>query len=185
MYEVELKFWAADREAVVSRLLEMGAEPRPVLTQSDAYFNHPSRDFGQTDEAFRVRTVGDEAVVTYKGPVVDQRVKARREVEASLKGLADAKALSEVLLALGFRPVRSVDKLRRPFLLTWHGRSVEAVLDVVDGLGDFFEIETLADDADKDLAIESVLQLAAELGLSNPERKSYLCLLLEKNEKKR
>ena len=35
------------------------------------YFRHPSRDFQQTHEAFRLRRYDDEVFITYKGPVVD------------------------------------------------------------------------------------------------------------------
>ena len=45
----------------------------------------PCRDFAQTDEALRIRTVGDTSFVTYKGPKLDATTKTRRELELPLR----------------------------------------------------------------------------------------------------
>ena len=64
MYEVELKFPLADLKPVLARLLECGAVPHEAVEQSDVYFRHPQRDFGQTDEAAEApvdETVAEDA----------------------------------------------------------------------------------------------------------------------------
>src|SRR5262245_13223120 len=81
MYEVELKFPLADTGAVRKQLEALGALEHPVLEQADRYFNHPARDFAQTDEAFRIRKSGNSYRVTYKGPKLDTKAKTRREIE--------------------------------------------------------------------------------------------------------
>jgi adenylate cyclase, class 2 len=184
MYEVELKFRLAEPVALVESLIARGAVPLPEIEQVDSYFNHPARDFAQTDEALRIRTTGGAAQVTYKGPVVDRRTKTRREIEVALADAGQAGAFSETLTALGFVAVLVVRKLRRPFDLEFAGRAFEVACDEVEGLGSFAEIETLASESDKEAAVDAVLQLAVLLGLSNPEPKAYLSLLLEKIAKK-
>ena len=87
--------------------------------------------------------------------------------------------MQEMLTALGFRPVRGVDKVRLPYHLAQGKRDFEVVFDDVHELGTFVEIETQADESQVDAARDAILQLARDLGLSQPERKSYLCLLLE------
>jgi adenylate cyclase class 2 len=183
MYEVELKFSLADAEPVIRRLAAFGARSDPSLEQSDVYFSHPSRDFAKTDEALRIRSVGNRHQVTYKGPVVDSQTKTRREIELSIGDRESRDKFAEVLTLLGFRPVREVRKTRLPHHVIWRDRKFEVALDAVDGLGTFVEVETLASEAEKPAAVDATLAFAAELGLSNPERQSYLCLLLEKTGK--
>ena len=54
--EVELKFPLPDPQFLESQLLELQAVQAETLEQIDCYFNHPSRDFRTTGEAFRVRS---------------------------------------------------------------------------------------------------------------------------------
>ena len=80
MYEVELKFDLKDDENVVKRLENMAGCFRDSMEQIDRYFAHPIRNFAQTDEALRLRQVGDEVEVTWKGPRVDTSTKVRQEI---------------------------------------------------------------------------------------------------------
>ncbi len=166
---------------MLAALKEIGAEEQPVLQQCDRYFNHPARDFGQTHEAFRIRQSGEQTRLTYKGPVLDQATKTRREIELSLAdGQATAEQMAELLEALGFTEVRSVKKTRTPYHLSWQGRDMEVTLDDVESLGWYLEIETLAGDNDRKKAQEAILSLARHWNLENSERRSYLTLVLEK-----
>ncbi len=178
MYEVELKFRMTNERALRARATALGAEPVDAVGQCDLYFNHPQRDFAQTDEALRIRSVGAKNFVTYKGPRVDPHTKTRREIEV---GVADsgaaAAALRELYERLGFRAVREVRKQRQTFSLGWQGREFLLAFDQVEGLGAFVEIETLSDEAGRPAAIEAVLTLAAALDLHEPEHRSYLSLL--------
>src|SRR5262245_28002097 len=110
MYEVELKFPLPDPVSFRHRLAECGARTGPVVEQCDLYFNHPVRDFAQSDEAFRVRLSDGRAFVTYKGPLVDAQTKTRREIEVPLAGDNAGPQFTEILRLLGFRPVREVQK---------------------------------------------------------------------------
>jgi adenylate cyclase class 2 len=161
-------------------LAELGAAPGAPLAQCDTYFAHPVRDFAKTDEAFRLRTVGEHNALTYKGPLVDRQTKTREEIEIPIApGARAARQMAEMLHALGFRAVRSVEKTRQPFHLSWQGREFEFALDTVAGLGEFLEIETQADAAEWEAARDALLALAGRLGLKQSERRSYLQLLLE------
>ncbi|MFH5804059.1 class IV adenylate cyclase [Alienimonas sp. DA493] len=195
MYEVELKFPlpdGADRDAVLKALAERGAEFGESVTQTDVYFNHPVRDFAETDEALRVRTVtGSDGVphgrMTYKGPKVDADTKTRVEFEPQLAaGPDDVHALAEALRRLGFREVFTVSKSRRTARLTVSGsdgrHEYEVTQDSIQGLGEYLEIETAADDDALDAARKAVLAFAAEIGLKKSERRSYLEMMLERSE---
>ncbi len=179
-YEVEAKYPLSDSAPIRRQLAELGAVPGAPVAQCDTYFAHPFRDFARTDEAFRLRNVGEHNAVTYKGPLVDKQTKTREEIEIPIApGAGAARQMAEMLHALGFRAVRSVEKSRQPFHLSWQGREFELALDTVAGLGEFLEIETQADAAEWEAARDTLLALASDLGLEQSERRSYLQLLLE------
>ena len=65
-------------------MIELGATIEPPVVQVDQYFAHPARDFAQTDEALRLRRVGKQNFITYKGSKIDATTKTRREIELPL-----------------------------------------------------------------------------------------------------
>src|SRR5947207_160277 len=106
MIEVELKYRLDDPEALLSSLVARGAQPGEPTVERDVYFNHPSRDFGQTDEALRLRWDGSSAVLTYKGKLLDRVSKSREELELDLEGEHALETARRILILLGFREVR-------------------------------------------------------------------------------
>jgi adenylate cyclase class 2 len=178
-FEVEQKHRVENLAALMKRLAERGAALSPPMTQSDQYFAHPCRDFAQTDEALRIRAVGDLTFVTYKGPKLDAATKTRRELELPLDPSdVGGRRFARLLAALGFTPVSVVLKERRSFELCHDGRAVAGTLDTVDGLGTFVELELMTDEAGLAEAQRVVAALAEELELGPSERRSYLELLL-------
>ena len=184
--EVEQKFpleageGTPTREEILARLSALGCQWNAALEQVDRYFAHPARDFAETDEALRLRRVGDENRVTYKGPKLDAATKTRREIELPIEpGAAGLARFAELLEALSFRPVREVAKTRTPGVLDWQGRHIEIALDEVARVGLFVEIELVTHEEDADGAREAIKSLADQLGLTRSERRSYLEMLLE------
>ena len=179
-YEVELKFPIPDASDVSLQLIARGATRGRVVHQYDVYFRHPSRDFQQTHEAFRIRRYDDDVFITYKGPVLDKQTKTRREIEIAVgRRPEDFDKMRELLMMLGFEPVRPVEKTRALFHLAWEGRDLELAVDSIDDLGTYLEIEALAEENERDAARDAILRLAERLGLKNPEQRSYLALMLE------
>jgi adenylate cyclase class 2 len=179
-YEVEQKFAVADFAGVEAALVALGAQPQGAVEQCDRYFAHPERDFATTDEALRIRRVGDKNVVTYKGPKIDATTKTRRELEISLEpGPPGFDRFAELLLLLGFHAVTEVLKVRRTYTLQFAGHSVEAALDEVAEVGRYVELEVQADEANLAAAQACLAELAQRLQLGNSERRSYLELLLQ------
>jgi len=177
IYEVEQKFPVASCAVVEQHLRSLGAEISPPHTEIDRYFNHPARDFAQTDEALRLRQKGDHLLVTYKGPKLDPHSKTRRELERPLPANT-LDEWNELLWLLGFQPVAEVRKSRRKAYVAWEGRQVEVSLDDVAEVGQFVELELTADAAGLDVARACIAALARRLDLSAGERRSYLELLL-------
>jgi adenylate cyclase class 2 len=180
MIEVETKYRCDDLSALQARLKSLGAQEEPARSEIDQYFNAPDRDFAQTDEALRVRTVGDRTYLTYKGPKLDAVTKTRKELETLLEGGAFAADVAAgFLIGLGFRPTARVAKRRIVHHLQHQSYAVEVCLDDVEKVGQFVEIEILTKASQLDQARAAVLDLAGQLGLSGSERRSYLQLLLE------
>jgi len=197
MIEVELKFPCADHESMHRMLVDLGAIRGPDETHQDLYFRHPCRDFVQTREALRIRRVKIETTgtadggpaefesrVTYKGPHLPGGVKAREELEWCISP-SDARGeyQERLLVLLGFEPVAIVTKERRSFGIVYQGREVTVTLDEVEGVGKYVEVEIVAEGLD-DMpnARQVVTRLTMELGLSEPESRSYLSMLLANRE---
>jgi adenylate cyclase class 2 len=180
-YEVEQKHRVTDEAALVARLQERGGSLEKPIEQADQYFAHPCRDFATTDEALRIRVVGDESFVTYKGPKLDTTTKTRREIELPLDAEDhDGSQFASLLAALGFTPVAVVRKRRRTFRITADNYEVDGAIDDLNELGCFVELEVQANDEHIEAAKRTIAKLAADLELGPSERRSYLELLLEK-----
>ncbi len=185
-FEVEMKFRSVDHDELRQRLNTLGATPLHVEDQADTYLAHPARDFKQSGEALRIRCIGDQNRITYKGPKRPGPTKTREEIELTFDAGPEAREhLARLLEHLGFQPVRIVTKRRESHSLNLDGRHLEVGLDTVDQLGHFAEVEAIAhDESDLDAARLAVQGLADRLGLdaSRHEPRSYLGLLLAVTE---
>jgi len=181
--EIEMKFPLAESLTLLDRLRQRGTSGTEVLHEADHYFNAPDRDFARTDEALRIRRIGSANRVTYKGPKLDAQTKTRTEIEVGLaEGDKAADDFARLLTSLGYRPVAVVRKQRRTFHLQEGAFQVEVCLDQVEGVGQYAELEIIAPKQQLDEARDVLQRLAAELGLSGSERRSYLELLLGKTK---
>lgn len=178
-YEVEQKFAMASVDQVDALAVRLELNFSPAVDQVDQYFNHPSRDFAETDEAFRLRQVGEQNWVTYKGRRLDSATKTRPELELPLPdGRTVHEGFAEMWVRLGFRPVGKVSKRRRRAHLKWADRDCEVVHDSVNGLGDFVELEMICDASELDEVQSAITALATHAGLPSAEKRSYLELVL-------
>ena len=180
VYEVELKFPVADASAMEPKLIGLAARFREPAEQTDRYFLHPCRDFARTDEALRLRRVGDEVELTWKGPRIDSAAKTRQEILLPLpSGHRTVDEWTELLSALGFRVLAEVVKRRHAARILWQGAEVAAAIDHVEGLGNFLELEILAQQGEIPVATACIESLARELQCGASERRSYLELQIE------
>jgi adenylate cyclase class 2 len=179
MLEVEIKYRNADRTAAVATLLDWGATLAEDRTDVDLYFQAPDRDFKATGEAFRLRRVGPKNYLTYKGPKRDTETKTRSEIEVELaEGDTAATDTERLFVALGYKQVTTVCKKRRVYAFARAGFDVEACFDTLDGVGEYVELEIIADEAQYEAAKTVLLAAARELGLTEKENRSYLGLVI-------
>ncbi|MDI9395495.1 MAG: class IV adenylate cyclase [Euryarchaeota archaeon] len=172
MLEVEVKV-RVDHSKIRPLLKEMGAGKIGVEEQSDVYFAAPYRNFAKTDEALRIRSLGGQAVLTYKGPKLDDVSKTRVEIETPVNGDSAA----EIFHALGFLEAGAVRKKREIF----RAGDITVCLDAVGGLGDFLEVELdVEDEKDLESSREKLFEFLSKLGIQKNDsiRTSYLEMML-------
>ena len=169
MLEVEVKH-RADLSKVRERLKSLGFSLVAVQEEEDIYLQHPCRNFAATDEALRVRSAGGMAYVTYKGPRMGRGAKTRVEVSAEA-----SPGIVEVFEKLGFVVVARIRKRREYYA----GDGFSVSLDLVEGLGEFVEVEkTVEREEEIPRAVEEVRRLASALGLGEEVKETYLELFL-------
>lgn len=174
MLEVEAKFAVRGLDAIRSRLEAMGARKGRREQERDVYYNAPHRDFGETDEALRVRYDDTGVTLTYKGPKV--RVGGAKAREEHNLVVNSGETLETMLSCLGFRRAATVSKTREFYYMG----GVTITLDTVEGLGTFIEIEILTEDGRGDAAAR-IGAIAKEVGVDGPPiYTSYLEMLLFK-----
>ncbi|GAB5403911.1 MAG: class IV adenylate cyclase [Aureliella sp.] len=185
VYEVEQKYYARDINELLARLEQLAMEEHAQEHHQDIYFRHPSRNFRETDEALRIRVLGDRACVTYKGPRLAGPVKTRPEIELDIRS-SETEHWSEMYQHLGFTIAAEVRKTRRIFQprpgvqVVGNGPIVVA-LDDVEQLGSFAEIEQIVSDPNElETAKETIQDVASRLGLAEVQPVSYLGMLLAK-----
>jgi len=148
--EIEVKFALRDRNELVRRLHEIGAQRLYPETFEDNIVLDRRGDLKTKGALLRVRKFGKYSIATYKGPMsIDGGVKTREEVQTGVESFELAIQLFD---ALGFKPVFRYQKFRE----VWRLRESEVVLDRTP-IGDYFEIEG---------PMEMIRTIAAELGMS-------------------
>ncbi len=172
MLEVELKVRIPSPDPVRENLRRRHARFLGTVHEHDIYYNAPHRDFAVTDEAVRVRSTGDRAVVTYKGPKIRTfDLKAREELNFAVES---GETFGTMLLRLGFTKTAEVDKERETYTVG----DATVSLDTVEGLGTFAEIEVRTE-SEADNPTARIGKIAEEIGIEGePILESYLELLL-------
>ncbi|WP_407355106.1 class IV adenylate cyclase [Methanolobus sp. WCC5] len=180
MLEIEVKACAGHQQ-VKQLLSAMGAVFTGVQHHCDTYFNAPHRDFADTDEALRIRSVNGRSVLTYKGRKLDTISKTREELETEV----DGGNTRSILLALGFSESGIVRKTREIFRF----ENMTICLDRVEGLGEFIEVEIsaqYANESDIDIHRKRIFSFLENFGIGEEDsiRTSYLEMVLEQGEDK-
>ncbi len=173
MIEVESKYRSPGNERVRKTLSGLNAKRIREGFVEDAYFAHPAHDFGNSDEALRLRTIDGSAELTYKGPrMKDGGPKAREEVTCLLPAPLE---MRRILERLGFEERLVVRKHRSSYLLD----KLRVDVDEVEGLGEFVELELVTEEPRR---AESLLEMARrELGLEELEPRTYFEMLAERS----
>ena len=181
-YEIEIKLPVKNSQEVLDILKDIGFMVKKEIREEDIYFNSDYHNIKERDEALRIRKsrdcdIGEQKVqISFKGPKIDAVSMSRMELETEVQ---DGETMEKILTYLGFLPVASVCKVRK--YLTY--REMTACVDRVEGLGEFLELEVVAETEEKrEIYLEQMKEILNALGYSMEDtvRTSYLGLLMKK-----
>lgn len=190
-YEVEIKVPIEDPHSIEQIIREVGGTRLNSETQTDMYYDHPSRSFSDTDESVRVRERSASDIhagisakkqlveLTYKGPKVDNTTKTRLEYTVTVN---DLDSLIAILHHTGFKHVAAIIKHRTFFIID----DITVSVDDVEDVGFFMELEIMAKGDDTlNEARTKLFSLLRKLQQdpTNTIRQSYLELYLERKSK--
>lgn len=186
MIEVEIKLPLRRQEKteetgrIAEVLCSMGFRKAARFRQRDTYFDNEAGEIRGGGKALRIRETEDlmKGIVTaelnFKGPRMDQVSMTRQELETEV---GQAETGRRILAALGFSPVLpEVVKERTEY----RREEITAALDRVEGLGDFLELEIMADEeTENGKVLQKLEALLGKLGyrMSDTVTRSYLSML--------
>ena len=180
MIEVEVKLPVADLDTIKGKLLKMGFRETAFIEERDTYFDNRQGDIRANGEALLVRETKDHltgesrAQINFKGKKLDTCTMTREELET---GVENGEISRKILQAIGYIPV-APEVIKERIML--RRESVTACLDNVRGLGEFLELEILADSKkQKDAALGQIENILNNLGyqISDTVRTAYLSML--------
>ena len=155
--------------------------------QKDVYYNHPCKNFTETDEALRTRFIrrikeknDTKTKLTFKGAKLFTTGKIREEYEVNIE---DIEVMDRILISLDFSQIVTVEKERE----FWQSndKKITLTIDKVKGLGTFVELErTTKNKNEAKTLISQLIKVGMQLGLKNQIRTSYLEMILEKKAEK-
>ena len=186
MIEVEIKLPLRRQEKteetgrIAEVLCGMGFRKTARFRQRDTYFDNAAGEIRGGGKALRIRETEDlmkgavTAELNFKGPRMDQVSMTRQELETEV---GQAETGRRILAALGFSPVLpEVVKERTEY----RREEITAALDRVEGLGDFLELEIMADEeTENGKVLQKLEELLGELGyqMGDTVTRSYLSML--------
>jgi len=141
--ETEIKLAFSSAEDARRALVAAGATPaRPREFEDNVLYDFEDRGLFHKGRLLRLRRVGADALVTFKGPVEgESRHKVREESEVRVD---DADEAARIFEGIGFRPFYRYQKYRTTFDLP----GVHAAVDET-ALGTFGELEGDPDAIDR------------------------------------
>jgi adenylate cyclase class 2 len=139
--ETEVKIRLADSAAANLRLENAGfAISIPRRFESNTLYDTPDLKLKHAQMMLRLREVGADSIVTWKGPNIPGPHKIRPELET---GVASLETLDQILRALGYAPTFRYQKYRTEYRHPGLPRGL-ATLDETP-IGNFYELEGPAD----------------------------------------
>jgi len=133
--EIKLSI-GSDLDGIRRRIHDAGFEVhKKRIHEMNTVFDTPGFDLRKSDKLLRLRQVGDQTILTYKGPPRPGKHKSREELELTV---SDGNTFQEILAALGYAPAFRYEKFRTEYQQpAGHG-----VLTVDETpIGNFLELE--------------------------------------------
>ncbi len=170
--EIEVKYKCDDLEGFAEQLLNKGFTLEKSKHQIDTYFIVNRKNGDGTRDYLRIR--GDPKGNNFS--LDFHKVLSLLETDETEIEFNDMEGMTKILNALGFKVACVLNKDRKKYTKG----SLLVILDKVEDLGTFVEVELMDEPTDENKAL--VLGTASELGLKEEDRvikKGYPDLLIE------
>jgi predicted adenylyl cyclase CyaB len=183
MLEIERKAWVRDPDRIEAGLSRLGTLESETLKQDRYYlvgWEPGGRiDFG-ADPIFRVRLVGERAVLGWKRRTFVGQTEVNEEREIALG--EPGPVLEWLEGYLGLVPFVHKRKRTRLFVLAGRFSAARAELNHVETLGHFLEVEILAGRHEQPAAVRLLDEIfeALEIPPGDVETRYYIDLLMER-----
>ena len=184
MYEVEVKAVLKDRKAVLKKLQNLGCQWSEELHQVDYVFapkGTPYPDVPMGATVLRVRKQNDKYFFTLKIPQSSHQDCIEREME-----IKDGEMMVEILELMRWDKLPTVEKKR----IKTNFKDMEIVLDKVELLGEFIEVEKIVtheDHKDRKKVQRELINFLETLGIRKEDEVidgKYDIMLWEKMKEK-
>lgn len=157
MLEMELKALLKNKNQVKNFLEEQGCQWSELHLQADTIYINEQIETTVKNPVFRIRKINDKTILTLK--VQDADLNTAQELELEI---SDDKTMHKILQTIGFTAKVELSKKRQ----TTEYKGYHICLDEVDRLGDFLEIEKLAEEgADKKAVYSEMMNILEEFGI--------------------
>jgi adenylate cyclase class 2 len=180
MREIEVKARVTDFEPIIKKLESLGCSLNQPIIQDDKVFVRNDVAFGDLTpgiNVLRIRKQGEKNIFTLKirGRLEMDCIERETEIE-------DPEKMAEILMHLDYREVVKIRKSRRKCKY----QNLEICLDEVDVLGNFIEVEELAEEGDGEKIQDKLFDFLMTLGIKKEDRISsgYDILMFNKNNEK-
>ncbi|MBS3134573.1 class IV adenylate cyclase [Candidatus Woesearchaeota archaeon] len=109
-HEIEVKLKYEDKNAIVTKLHELGAKSEEKYRLDDIYFSQEHTDMSNAHDLIRIRTKRDKSELTFKGKCeTDDKIWKRVELST---GVDDADSLLKIFKYLKFHEISKNKSIR-------------------------------------------------------------------------
>ena len=162
MKEIEVKILEIDRNALVSRLEELGAQKSFDGEMLALFFDTEEGEIYKSGDVLRLRKEGEETVLTYKKFISQGEAKIMEEFETSIGDIVQMRAILDLL---NFKVTKKTRKFRTQYELGDAHVVIDNYQDELEAIPEFMEIEAPG--------MERIAEVLELLGYSVEECKSW------------
>lgn len=162
--EIEVKARVNDPEFLENQLKKLGCHISAPIRQDDRLYYNYDGDYATPQmglNILRIRKQDDIYLFTIKQSQTNELDCIEYETE-----IKDPEALEQALFLMGYRRAVELHKVRRKVKYN----DLEICLDQVEQLGDYIEVEKLAEDADAELVQKELFDFLMTLGVKAEDR---------------
>ncbi len=179
MHEIEIKTINIDQQALVKKLLSLGAKKSFEGEIRAVSFDFPDNSIRSAARTLRVRTKGNKTYLTLKNPIDNKEIKIREELEIEVSDFAVMKTILE---SLNLKQWREIRKTRVSYKLKDVLFEFDKYHDDFEYIPEFMEIEVMAENDEE--AVKTIFGYADKLGIPRKNCKPWTLNDLVKHYKK-